>query len=50
MVLRQPDGVEAGFVHGLDALERAVIDLLEGAVAAGPREELQDADFHCDCQ
>jgi hypothetical protein len=46
VVLGQPDGVETHLVHDLDALERAGIDLFQRTVAAGPAEELQDADFH----
>src|SRR6185437_8398764 len=46
VMLRQPDGVEAGSVHDLDALEGAGIDLFQRPVTARPAEELQNAELH----
>ena len=46
VVLREPDGVVAGLIHDVDALERALVYRLEGYAPLGPAEELKDAGLH----
>ena len=46
MMLRQPDRVVAGAVHGIDPGQRAFVDDLERIASAGPAEELKNAEFH----
>ena len=46
VVLGEPDGVVAGPVHDVDALEGAVVDGRELHAPFGPAEELQHPDLH----
>src|SRR5262245_13091034 len=46
VVLGEPDGVVAGAVHHVDALEGALVDGLERDPPLGPAEELEHRDLH----
>jgi hypothetical protein len=46
MMFRQPHGVVTGFIHQLDAVKRAFINLRQWYTPTRPAKKLQNSKFH----